>query len=324
MPKAIKLSENGSPDVLKWSDITVESPKAGEVKIRHTAIGLNYIDTYHRSGLYPMPLPSTPGLEAAGIVLETGDSVTGFSEGDRITYPCGPLGAYSEERLIPSDKIVKIPDGISDEAAASMMLKACTVEFLIRRLYRVKKGDTVLFQAAAGGVGLLACQWLNALGATVIGTVSTEEKAALASENGCTYTVLYKQEDFEKRVMDITDGKGVNVVYDSAGKDTFMRSLNCLKRCGMMVTYGNTTGPVDPVPPALLAQKGSLILTRPTLMDYVATHEQLVASTNDVFKQIQQGVLKPNVNQEFALQDAAKAHRALEAGKTKGQTLLIP
>ncbi len=324
MSNAIIISKNGGPEVLEWVPVGVPNPKAGEVKIRHTAIGLNYIDTYHRSGLYPMPLPSSPGLEAAGVITEVGEGVTDFTVGDRIVYPAGPLGAYAEERIIPADKIIKLPNAISDETAASIMLKACTVEFLIRRLFPVNHNHTVLFHAAAGGVGLLACQWLSALGATIIGTVSTTEKAELARANGCTHTVLYKDEDFQKRVMDITNGAGVDIVYDSAGADTFEGSINSLKRRGMMVTYGNTTGPVPPVPPALLAQKGSLILTRPTLMDYVASREDLLISANDVFKQLETGVLKENINQKFALKDAKEAHIALEAGKTSGQTLLIP
>jgi len=324
MSHAIVLNENGGPKKLMWQQIEVPTPASNEVKITHTAIGLNYIDTYIRTGLYPAPLPCIPGLEAAGIITEIGKNVSGFSIGDRVAYPGGPLGAYSEERIISSAKLVKIPDTISDENAAALLLKACTVEFMIRRLFPVNENHTVLFQAAAGGVGLLACQWLSHLGATIIGTVSSDEKAALAHANGCTHTVNYRKEDFQQRVIEITDGAGVDVVYDSVGKDTFMQSLDCLKPCGMMVTYGNTTGPVDPVPPALLAQKGSLILTRPTLMDYIATNESLTASTNSVFDMISSGVLKPNINQRFALKNAADAHRALEAGQTKGQTILLP
>jgi NADPH2:quinone reductase len=334
MSGAIILSETGGPEKLVWQESPARAglkvggeesrPKTNEVRIRHTAIGLNYIDTYVRTGLYPAPLPCSPGLEAAGVVIEVGEGVSAFTEGDRVAYPAGPIGAYCEERNIPADNIVKIPDGVSDEEAAALLLKGCTVEFMIRRLFPVNNTHTVLFHAAAGGVGLLAMQWLSHIGATVIGTISSSEKAALAKANGCTHTINYREENFQKRVMEITDGEGVDVVFDSAGKDTFMGSLDSLKPCGMMVTYGNTTGPVDPVPPALLAQKGSLILTRPTLMHYVNTREKLVASTTDVFNQIKAGVLKANINQRFALKDAAQAHRALEAGATKGQSLLIP
>lgn len=324
MTKAIRLHETGGPDVLKWEDITVPEPGAGDVKIRHTAIGLNYIDTYVRIGLYPASLPAIPGLEAAGVVTEVGDGVEDLKAGDRVAYPNGPLGAYTEERLAPANRVVKIPDGINDETAAALMLKGCTVEFLTRRLFPVEKHHTVLFHAAAGGVGTLACQWLSSIGATIIGTVSSDEKADHTKAHGCTHIINYKTEDFQKRVLEITDGAGVDVVYDSAGKDTFMKSLDSLKRRGMMVTFGNTTGPVGPIPPSLLMQKGSLILTRPSMTDYVATREDLVAGTSNVFDAIKKGVLKANINQRFALKDAADAHQALEAGETKGQTLLIP
>lgn len=324
MAKAIRFSEVGGTDVLEFSDIDVPAPKAGEVRIRHTAIGLNFIDTYHRTGLYPVPLPAIPGLEAVGVVEAIGEGVNGLEAGDRVAYPAGPIGAYATERIIPADKIVPLPDTVSDEAAAAQLLKACTVEFLVERLYPVKPGDTVLWHAAAGGLGLIACQWLNAIGATVIGTVGSEEKAELAQANGCSHTILYREEDFSARVNEITDGEGVPVVYDSVGKATFMGSIDCLKRRGLMVTFGNATGPVDPVPPGLLAQKGSLMLTRPTLMDYVATRTELEQSTGRVFEMIGSGKIKPQINQRFALKDAADAHRALEARSTSGQTILIP
>ncbi|SDD30091.1 quinone oxidoreductase family protein [Kordiimonas lacus] len=324
MVKAIRMEAFGGTDVLKWQDVELGAPGVGEVRIRHTAIGLNFIDTYHRTGLYPLPLPATPGLEAVGVVEAVGDGVGGLAVGDRVGYPIGPIGAYAEARNIPADKIVKIPDSVSDEDAAALMLKGCTVEFLTERLYPVKAGETVLLHAAAGGLGLIACQWLKALGATVIGTVGSEEKAELARANGCTHTVLYREEDFVARVREITNGEGVPVVYDSVGKATFMGSLDCLKRRGVMVTFGNATGPVDPVPPALLAQKGSLFLTRPTLMDYAATRADMVHSTSRVFEMIASGKLKSQINQRFALKDAAKAHEALEARETSGQTILIP
>lgn len=324
MAKAIRFETCGGPEVLAWQDVDIAMPKEGELLIRHTAIGLNFIDTYHRTGLYPLPLPATPGLEGVGVVEAVGDGVEEFEVGDRVGYPAGPMGAYAEMRTIPAAKVVKIPDSVSDEDAAALLLKGCTVEAFVERLYPVKAGETVLLHAAAGGLGLIASQWLSALGATVIGTVGSEEKASLARENGCAHTILYRKENFVERVKDITNGEGVPVVYDSVGKATFMGSLDCLKRRGMMVTFGNATGPVDPVPPGLLAQKGSLMLTRPVLMDYVATRDELVQSTARVFEMIASGKLKSRINQRFALKDAAEAHKALEARKTSGQTILIP
>jgi NADPH2:quinone reductase len=325
MTKAIRFHETGGPDVLRWEDIEVGAPGPGEVRLRHTAIGLNFIDTYHRTGLYPLPaLPCVPGLEAAGVVEDVGSDVQGLRAGDRVAYAAGPIGAYAENRLIPADKLVKLPDSVSDEAAATLLLKGCTVEFLTERLYPVKAGETVLLHAAAGGLGLIACRWLSALGAIVIGTVGSPEKADLAKANGCAHTVLYRDEEIAARVRDITDGAGVPVVYDSVGKATFMASLDCLKPRGMMVSFGNATGPVDPVPPGLLAQKGSLFLTRPTLMHYVATRAELEQSTSRVFEMIESGRIAPAINQRFALKDAADAHRALEARQTSGQTLLQP
>jgi len=324
MTKAIRMHAFGGTDALKWQDVGLGAPGMGEVLVRHTAIGLNFIDTYHRTGLYPLPLPATPGLEAVGVVEAVGDGVEGLKVGDRVGYPAGPIGAYAEARNIPALKLVKIPDSVSDEDAAALMLKACTVEAFVERLYPVKAGETVLLHAAAGGVGLIACQWLSAIGATVIGTVGSEEKAELARALGCTHTVLYRDEDFVSRVREITGSEGVPVVYDSVGKATFMGSLDCLKRRGVMVTFGNATGPVDPVPPALLAQKGSLMLTRPVLMDYVATRDELEHSTTRVFEMIASGKIKSRINQRFALKDAAEAHEALEARATSGQTILLP
>jgi len=325
MTQAIRFHETGGPDTLVWDTVSVGDPGMGEVRLRHTAIGLNFIDTYHRTGLYPVPaLPCIPGLEGVGVVEAVGDGVEGLRIGDRVGYPAGPIGAYAESRLIPADNIVPIPDTVSDEDAAALLLKACTVEFLVERLFPVKAGDTVLFHAAAGGVGTLACQWLSALGATVIGTVGNDEKAALAKANGCTHTINYTEEDFQARVMDITDGKGVPVVYDSVGKATFMKSLDCLKPRGMMVTFGNATGPVDPVPPGLLSQKGSLFLTRPTLMHYVAERHELEQATNRVFEMIASGKLTANIGQRFALREAGAAHTALESRATQGQTILLP
>lgn len=321
---AIVIDEVGGPDVLTWKQVSLDAPEAGEVTLRHTAIGLNFIDTYHRSGLYPMSKPGVPGLEAAGVVEAVGADVSGFKVGDRVAYPAGPIGAYAERRNFPASKLVRLPDAVSDEAAAALMLKACTVEYLIFRTYAVKAGDTVLFHAAAGGVGLIACQWLSALGVTVIGTVGSDEKAELAQANGCHHTINYTREDFTSRVMEITNGEGVPVVYDSVGKDTFTGSLNVLKRRGTLATFGNATGPVEPFSPALLAQKGSLFVTRPTLMDYTATRDELELCTGRVFDAIAQGHIKADINQRFALKEASDAHRALESRATTGQTLLLP
>lgn len=314
----------GGPEVLEWSTYDLGAPGPGDVQVRHTAIGLNFIDTYHRSGLYPMPLPAVPGIEGVGVVEAVGDGVTTLKAGDRVGYPAGPPGAYCRVRNMPADKLVVIPDTVSDQDAAALLTKGCTVEFLVRRLYRVNPGDTVLWHAAAGGVGLIACQWLNSIGATVIGTVGSAKKAAIAKEHGCAHTILYQDEDFEAAVMEITSGEGVPVVYDSVGAATFDKSLNCLSKRGMMVTFGNATGPVPPVSPGLLVQKGSLILTRPSLMDYVATREDLVSSTASVLMKIATGSITSNICQIFALEHAAQAHTALEARQTKGQTILTP
>lgn len=322
--RAITFQQTGGPDVLKWSSIDLPEPGPGEVRIRHTAIGLNFIDTYHRSGLYPMPLPAVPGIEGVGIIEATGEDVVTFQEGTRVGYPAGAAGAYAQARNIPADRIVELPDTVTDQDAAALLLKGCTVEFLVRRLYRVQDGDTVLFHAAAGGVGSIACQWLNSIGAKVIGTVGSKEKAEIAEKNGCAHTVLYNEEDFEEAVMDITGGKGVPVVYDSVGAATFDKSINCLSRRGMMVTFGNATGPVPPLAPGLLAQKGSLILTRPTLLDYVSERDDLVSSTASVLMKIATGSIKADIRQVFALEHAAEAHKVLEARQTKGQTILTP
>ena len=292
MGKAIIISQTGGPEQLMWQSHNVGAPAKGEVKIRHTAIGLNYIDTYMRTGLYPMSMPGIVGQEAAGIITELGPEVSGLAVGDRVAYPGGPIGAYSEERVIPATNIVKVPDAISNETAAALLTKACTVEFLIKRVFRVEKHHTVLLHAAAGGVGLLACQWLSSIGATIIGTISGDEKAATAKANGCTHTINYRTENVAERVRDITGSAGVDVVYDSAGKTSFDGSINSLKKRGMMVSFGNTTGPVDPVAPGLLAQKGSLFLTRPRMADYVTSREDFLHSTAAVFEQITAGVLK--------------------------------
>src|SRR6476661_6894214 len=272
MVQAIRFAKTGGPEVLEWQQVEVGKPGDGQVRLRHTSVGLNYIDTYQRSGLYPMPLPSGLGSEAAGVVEEVGPGVSGLKPGDRVAYAGGPLGAYSEARVMPADRLVPLPDGVSDQQGAAMMLKGMTAWYLIRRTHVVKPGETILIHAAAGGVGLIVCQWAKHLGATVIGTVGDEAKATLARKNGCDHPILYKHEDFVAKVNDLTQGKKLPVVYDSVGKDTFYKSIDCLARRGMMVSFGNASGPVDPFPPTLLAQKGSLFLTRPTLYDYITTH----------------------------------------------------
>jgi NADPH2:quinone reductase len=321
---AIRFHQTGGPEVLSWDSVEVGDPGPGEVRVRHTAVGLNYIDTYHRSGLYPVTLPSGLGLEAAGVIEAVGEGVTGVAPGDRVAYGTGPLGAYAEARVMTPDTLLRLPDAIDDRAAAAMMLQGLTVQYLIRRLFRVEPGMTVLFHAAAGGVGLIACQWLKHLGATVIGTVGSPEKAELARAHGCDHTILYREEDFVARVKEITGGKGVPVVYDGVGKDVFDGSLDCLQRLGMMVTYGNASGPVPAVSPLTLNAKGSLFLTRPKLMDYAATREELVSMADDLFGVVASGAVRIAINQTYPLADAAQAHRDLEARKTTGSTVLLP
>jgi NADPH2:quinone reductase len=324
MTKAIRIHQTGGPEVMQWEDVEVGEPGPGQIRIRHTAIGLNYLDTYHRSGVYPLPLPSGIGSEGAGVVTGVGPGVKELKKGDRVAYASPPVGAYAEERLMPADRVVKIPAGISDRTAAAMMLKGMTARYLIRQTYKVKKGETVLFHAAAGGVGLIACQWLRALGVKVIGTVGTREKAALAKKHGCTWPVVYTEEDFLEAVKKITKGKGVPVVYDGVGKAVFMKSLDCLAPRGVMATFGNASGVVDPVPPGILAAKGSIYLTRPTLFTHVATREALLATANDLFRMVRSGKVKIRIDQEYALKDAARAHADLESRKTTGSTILIP
>ena len=321
MTKAIRFHKTGGPEVLVYEDVSVGAPGEGEARVRNTAVGLNFIDTYHRSGLYPMPLPSGLGLEAAGVVEEVGKGVTHVKVGDRVGYAGGPPGAYSEERLIPAHRLVKVPSGVSDKEVAAMMLKGLTVQYLIRRVYRVQKGETVLFHAAAGGVGLIACQWLKALGVTVIGTVSSNEKAALAKAHGCDHTIVYTRENFAERVKEITDGRKVPVVFDSVGKDTFMGSLDCLQPRGLLAVFGNGSGPVGAFDLNMLAAKGSLYVTRPTLMTYTAQREDLEASAKELFDVVKSKKVKIEINQTCALKDAAQAHRDLEGRKTTGSTV---
>jgi NADPH2:quinone reductase len=322
---AVRIHQPGGPDALSVETVEVPEPGPGEIRVAHEAVGLNYIDVYHRSGLYPVPaLPCTIGMEAAGTVESVGADAGDLQPGDRVAYASPPLGAYSSARTIPADRVVKLPDGIDARTAAATMLKGMTVEYLVRRCFPVKPGQTVLFHAAAGGVGLIACQWLNAIGATVIGTVGSEEKAELARAHGCHHTILYRDEDFVARVREITDGAGVPVVYDGVGKDTWDGSLDCLAPRGTMASFGNASGAVTAFNPALLAQKGSLFLTRPTLMTYTAARGDLVESASALFEKLLDGSVKIEVNQTYPLSQAAQAHRDLEARKTTGSTLLLP
>ena len=325
MAHAIRFHKTGGPEVPQWEEVNVPQPGPGEVLVRHKAVGLNYIDTYHRTGLYPLPLPSGIGLEAAGVVEAVGAGVTEFKPGDRVAYCNGPIGAYAELKIHPAERLVKVPDGISFEQAASMMLQGLTVQYLLRRLHVVPRaGDTVLWHAAAGGIGLIACQWAKSLGVNVIGTVSSEEKAKLAREHGAAHTIIYTKEDFQARVMEITGGKKVPVVYDSVGKDTFVKSLDCLQVRGLMVSFGNSSGPVGPTDLGILAAKGSLYVTRPTLMSYTAKREELVAASKELFDMVLSGKVKVAPRQSYALKDAQQAHRDIEARKTTGSTILIP
>lgn len=324
MTKAIRMHKTGGPEVLQWEDYEPGKPGAGQILIRHTAVGLNYIDTYHRSGLYPLPnLPAVLGSEGAGVVEQVGSGVSGFAVGDHVAYS-GPVGSYCEARLMPADRLVKLPEGISDKQAAAMMLKGMTAEYLLRRTHPVKAGQTILVHAAAGGVGLILCQWARHLGATVIGTVGSDEKAKLASANGCTHPIVYTRENFIERVRALTQGAGVPVVYDSVGKDTFEASLNCLQPRGMMVSYGNASGAVPPFAIGQLAAKGSLFLTRPSLAHYTTSREELLASANTLFDVVRKGIVKIQVNQTYALKDAVQAHCDLESRKTTGSTVLLP
>jgi len=324
MARAIRIHHTGGPEVLQIEDVEVGAPGAGQARIRQTAIGINYIDTYHRTGLYPVPLPTGIGLEGAGVVEAVGADVTDLKAGDRVAYAGGPVGAYCTERVMPADRLVKLPEGISDQQGAAMMLKGMTVQYLVRSTYRVQTGETVLFHAAAGGVGLIACQWLKALGVRVIGTVGSDEKAALAQAHGCECPVVYTREDFVARVKEITGGKGVPVVYDSIGKDTFDRSLDCLRPRGIMVLFGAASGPVPPFDTQILAQKGSLFLTRPTLFAYTASREDLVAAATELFQAVIAGKVKIEVSRTYPLADAQQAHRDLESRKTTGSLLLVP
>jgi NADPH:quinone reductase len=321
MVQAIRFAKPGGPEVLEWQQVEVGKPGPGQVRLHHSAVGLNYIDTYQRGGLYPMPLPSGLGSEAAGVIEEVGSGVTGLKAGDRVAYAGGPLGAYSEARVMPADRLVPIPDGITDQQAAGMMLKGMTAWYLVRRTHPVKRGETILIHAAAGGVGLIVCQWAKHLGATVIGTAGDEEKAALAKRNGCDHPILYKDEDFVARVNELTQGRKLPVVYDSVGKDTFYKSLDCLAPLGLMVSFGQSSGAIGPVDIGILAPKGSLFLTRPTLGTYTTSREDLLTAARELFDVVQSGAVKIAVNQTYPLREAARAHRDLEGRKTTGSTV---
>jgi NADPH2:quinone reductase len=324
MHHAIRIHQTGGPEVLTWEAVEVPAPAAGEATVRQYAVGLNFIDIYHRTGLYPLPLPSGIGLEGAGMVEAVGAGVTEVKVGDRVAYVGGPVGAYVEVRNIPAHRLLKLPDGIAFETAAAMMMRGLTTAYLLRRTYRAQPGDTVLIHSAAGGVGLIACQWAKALGATVIGTVGSPAKAELAKAHGCDHVINYSTENFTQRVREITGGEGVPVVYDGVGKDTFTGSLDCLRPLGMMVSYGSASGPVPPFDLLSLSQRGSLFVTRPSIAHYTAKRADLEALGAELFEVVASGKVRIEVNQAYPLKDAAQAHRDLEARKTTGSTILLP
>ncbi len=325
MAKAIRIHEYGGPEVMRWEEVEIGEPGPGQLRVRHGAVGLNYIDIYHRTGLYSLPaLPWTLGMEGAGQVEAVGDGVSEFKVGDRVAYASPPVGAYAEVRLIPADRVVALPTAIDDRTAAAMMLQGMTAQFLLRRTYRVQAGDTILLHAAAGGVGLFISQWARHLGATVIGTVGSDQKAELARAHGCHHVIVYSRENFVERVREVTDGQGVAVVYDSVGRETFMGSLDCLRPLGMMVSFGNASGPAPSFEPGILAAKGSLFLTRPTLMTYTAKRADLLASAAELFDVVGHGDVRVEIRQTYPLAEAAQAHRALEARQTTGSTVLLP
>ncbi len=325
MPRAIRIHETGGPEVMRWEDVEVGTPGPGEIRVRHEAVGLNYIDVYFRTGLYPAPsLPFSPGMEGAGVVEAVGEGVDTLVAGDRVAYAAPPVGAYAQVRLMPAEKVVKVPAGVDSRQAAAMMLQGMTVEYLLRRTYPVRSGDTILFHAAAGGVGLIACQWAKHLGATVIGTVGSDEKAELARAHGCDHPIVYTRENFTARVREITGGAGVPVVYDSVGRDTFEGSLDCLLPRGMLVSFGQSSGKIDPFDIGVLSAKGSLYITRPTLMTYTASRADLESSAQALFEVVGSGAVRITVNRTFPLAEAADAHRALESRQTTGSTVLVP
>lgn len=325
MSHAIKIYQPGGPDEMRWEPVEIGDPGPGEIRLRHSAVGLNFIDVYFRTGAYPSPqLPFTPGLEGAGTVEAVGEGVEGFAEGDRVAYAAHPLGAYAEVRLIPAEKLVHLPAGIEERTAAAMMLKGMTVQYLLRSTVPLKPKDTILFQAAAGGVGLIACQWARHLGVTIIGTVGSDEKAELATAHGCTHTIVYTRENFVDRVRELTDGVGVDVVYDSVGQHTFEGSLDCLKRRGTLALFGQSSGKVPSFDLSVLAAKGSLYLTRPGLFDYTADRSSLEHCAGELFQVMQSGAVQADINQEYALSDASLAHADLEGRRTTGASVLLP
>jgi NADPH2:quinone reductase len=325
MTMAIRMYETGGPEVFRWEEVPASDPGPGEAQVRHAAVGLNFIDVYHRTGLYPLPgLPVTPGMEGAGVVTAVGDGVGEVAVGERVAYAGVPPGAYAEVRCIPAHRLVRLPEAISFERGAAMMLQGMTARYLLKGCYAVGRDDTILIHAAAGGVGSIVCQWAKDLGATVIGTVGTEEKADLARGNGCDHPLLYAREDWVARVKNITGGRGVDVVYDSVGRATFLRSLDCLRPLGTMVSFGQASGPVAPLDISLLAAKGSLFLTRPSLMTYTARREDLLAHAADLFEVVSRDAVTIDVRQTYPLADAAQAHRDLEARRTTGSTVLVP
>lgn len=324
MNHAIRIYETGGPEVLRWEEVSLGELAPNEARVAHEAVGLNFIDIYFRGGRYPLTLPNGLGLEGAGVVEAVGSAVTEVKVGDRVAYAGGPPGAYAEARNIPADRLVRLPDDIDFKTAAAMMLQGMTAQYLLRRTYRVQPGDTILIQAAAGGVGLIVCQWAKALGATVIGTVGSDAKAVLAKAHGCDYPIVYTRENFVARVKEITGGEGVPVVYDSVGADTFYKSLDCLRPLGMMVTFGQSAGPVAPVDTQELSKRGSLFMTRPSLFTYVAKRADLLQSAQELFDMVSAGRVKIEVNQTYALKDVAQAHIDLAARKTTGSTILLP
>lgn len=325
MSHAIKIYQTGGPDEMRWEPVEIGDPGPGEIRLRHSAVGLNFIDVYFRTGTYPPPqLPFTPGLEGAGIVEAVGDGVEGFTEGDRVAYAAQPIGAYAEVRLMPAEKLVHLPAGIEERTAAAMMLKGMTAQYLLRSTVPLNGGDTILFHAAAGGVGLIACQWARHLGVTIIGTVGSDEKAELATAHGCTHTIVYTRENFADRVQELTDGVGVDVVYDSVGQHTFKGSLDCLKRRGTLALFGQSSGKVSSFDPSVLAAKGSLYLTRPTLFHYTADRSSLEHCAGELFQVMQSGAVQADINQEYALSDASLAHTDLEGRRTTGASILLP
>ncbi|MGW2785367.1 quinone oxidoreductase family protein [Streptomyces populi] len=323
MAHAIRFKETGGPEVLDWEEVVVGDPGPGEVRIRHHAVGLNFADTYFRTGLYPAPLPAGLGVEAAGVIEAVGEGVTGFSEGDRVTYTGSPLGAYSTERVMPVGSLIKLPDGIAFETAAAMTMRGLTSSYLLRRIHPLEEGDTILLTAAAGGVGLIVCQWAKLLGLNVIGTVSTEEKAELARAHGCDHVIRYRSENVAERVRELTDGAGVPVVFDSVGKTTYASSLASLRRRGLLVCFGTASGPVPPIDAMQLAVQGSLFVTRPALADYIADPAERAELAGELFDHVSSGRIDIKVNQRYALEDAAQAHRDLEAGRTTGSSVFV-